>query len=189
MPSLFLICCSQTKHGFCVRQWVFSLHTTKRCLCSQTNLFYKNVVTNRFLQKSINWWNWSEQVHQTHWASLYTTFSVRLFEKKSPLCLIFFLLKDRSQWGKWQKNGGKEKQREVRRRVVKITIGCHPGPSLCGNEGLEATLLLPDAVRLLRRPLMHGPSHQDFSIRLPSTYTVTHHRTHVHAHIRRHPAS
>lgn len=67
---------------------------------------------------------------------------------------------------------------------MKITIGCHPGPSLCGNEGLEATLLLPDAVRLLRRPLMHGPSHQDFSIRLPSTYTLAHYHGHtrMHAH-------
>lgn len=47
-----------------------------------------------------------------------------------------------------------------------------PRAGLCGNEGLEATLLLPDAVRPLRSPLMHGPSHQDFSI--PSRYTLPH---------------
>lgn len=74
------------------------------------------------------------------------------------------------------------KRREVRRRVVKIAVGCHPGPSLCGNEGLEAALLLPDAVRLLRSSLMHGPSHQDCSIRLPSTYTLPHTHTHIHTH-------
>lgn len=91
---------------------------------------------------------------------------------------LFHFFKRQNSIGEWQKNGGKEKRREVRRRVVKIAVGCHPGPSLCGNEGLEATLLLPDAVRLLRSPLMHGPSHQDFSIRLPSTYTLPH--THVH---------
>lgn len=85
--------------------------------------------------------------------------------------------------GKGQKNGGKEKRREVRRRrVVKIAVGCHPGPVLCGNEGLEAALLLPDAVRLLCSPLMHGPSHQDFSIRLPSRYTLPHTHTRTHTH-------
>lgn len=80
--------------------------------------------------------------------------------------------------GERQKNGGKEKWREVRRRVVKIAVGCHPGPGLCGNEGLEAALLLPDAVRLLHIALMNGPSHQDVSIKLPSTYTLPH--THKH---------
>lgn len=78
--------------------------------------------------------------------------------------------------GKRQENGGKEKRREARRRrrVVKIAVGCHPGPVLCGNEGLEAALLLPDAVRLLCSPLMHGPSHQDFSIKMTPIKIHTH---------------
>lgn len=80
------------------------------------------------------------------------------------------------EWRERETEGGEE------RRVVKIAVGCHPGPSLCGNEGLEAALLLPDAVRLLHIALMHGPSHQDFSIRLPSTSTLLYtHSTHTYA--------
>ncbi|MEQ2193585.1 Dynamin- GTPase protein, partial [Xenoophorus captivus] len=89
-----------------------------------------------------------------------------LAEDRGGLCPVI----RQNSFGECQKNRGKEKRREVRRRVVKIAVGCHPGPGLCGNEGLEAALLLPDAVRLLHIALMNGPSHQNFSIKLPSTY-------------------
>lgn len=106
---------------------------------------------------------------QTHTKAMFNTFFFSFF-------FVCVLVKTGTQLGYWEKNGkGRGKKcREVRRRrrVVKITLGCHPGPGLCGNEGLEATLLLPDAVRPLRSPLMHGPSHQDFSI--PSRYTLPH---------------
>lgn len=97
---------------------------------------------------------------------------------RTTFCVKLFFFKDTTQWGNGRRMEGKKKRREVRRRVVKIAVGCHPGPGLCGNEGLEAALLLPDAVRLLHIALMNGPSHQDFSIKLPSTRTLPH--THKH---------